>query len=142
MFRLWDFRILPIKLISYMKYLLTIMIISLLSCGKDSVKDDANMPVPTVTKLEVSAETINGVARPKFTITLNVPDPGATTQLEVYQNAKFPAAKSGRIVSPTSGQYIVIDSSATYPPSATVKYFAFFTMKNYSYVSYYPFDVK
>jgi hypothetical protein len=125
-----------------MKYLLTIMIISLLSCGKDSVNDTVSDTPPTVTKLEVSSETINGIARPKFTITLDVPDASTVTQLDVFQNAKFPAARSGRIVSPASGQYIVIDSSATYPPSATVKYFAFFTMKNFSYVSYYPFDVK
>jgi hypothetical protein len=90
----------------------------------------------------VSAETINGVARPKFTITLDVPDAAAVSKLEIYQNARFPVAKSGNISTPASGQYTVIDSNSVYPPSAAVKYFAFFTMKNYSYVSYYPFDVK
>lgn len=125
-----------------MRYLLTIMIFSLLSCDKDSVTNDANGLLPTVTKLEVSAETINGVARPKFTITLDVPDASSVSKLEIYQNAKFPVAKSGNIAAPNSGQYVVIDSSAVYPPSTAVKYFAFFTMKNYSYVSYYPFDVK
>jgi hypothetical protein len=118
------------------------MIISLLSCKKDSVNDTASGPLPTVTKVEVSSETINGVARPRFTITLDVPDVSTVNQLEVYQNAKFPVLKSGRIAAPNTGQYIVIDSSAAYPPPSTVKYFAFFTMKNYSYVSYYPFDVK
>lgn len=125
-----------------MKYLLTLMIVSFLSCKKDSVSNTANEPLPTVTKLELSSEVINGTARPKFTITLNVPDPAKVTQLEVFQNANFPISKAGIIVTPKSGQYIVIDSTAKYPPTTTVKYFAFFTMKGYSYVSYYPFDVK
>lgn len=126
-----------------MRYLLTIMIVSLLSCDKDSVNDTTNDNPPTVTKVEVSSEIISGVARPKFTITLNVPEPGITSQLEVYRNAGFPTSKAaGKVVGPNSGQYVVIDSSATYPPVASVKYFAFFTMKNYSYLSYYPFEVK
>lgn len=118
------------------------MIISALSCKKDSVNNTTSDNLPTVTKVDVSSETINGVARPKFTITLNVPDSSTVNQLEVYQNANFPILKSGRIVTPNTGQYIVIDSNAAYPPSSTIKYFAFFTMKNFSYVSYYPFDVK
>jgi hypothetical protein len=125
-----------------MKYLLTIMIISCLSCKKDSVNDTTSANLPTVTKVDVTSETINGVARPKFTITLNVPDASTVSQLEVYQNVKFPISKSGRITAPNSGQYVIIDSNATYPPSITVKYFAYFTMKDYSYVSYSPFDVK
>jgi hypothetical protein len=125
-----------------MRYLLTIMIISLLSCKKDSVNDTPLATPPTVTKVEVSSEAINGVSRPKFTITLDVPDPANVVQLDVFQSANFPASKSGRIVTPKTGQYIVIDSNATYPPSTTVKYFAFFTMKDYSYVSYYSFEVK
>lgn len=124
-----------------MKYLLTLMIICALSCKKDSVNNTVTLTPPTVTKLEVSSEMINGTARPKFTITLNVPDASNVNQLEIFQNAKFPVQRSGRILSPTSTQYVVIDSSATYPPTATVKYFAFFTMKDYSYVSYYPFNV-
>jgi len=118
------------------------MIVSVLSCKKDSVSDTANEPLPTVTKLDISSETINGTARPKFTITLDVPDPAKVSQLEVFQNANFPISKAGVIVTPKSGQYVVIDSAAKYPPTAAVKYFAFFTMKNYSYVSYYSFDVK
>jgi hypothetical protein len=142
LFQMWNFVSFYIKHTSYMRYLLTILIFSLLSCDKDSVSENTNGPLPTVTKLEVSAETINGVARPKFTITLDVPDAAAVSRLEIYQNARFPVAKSGNITAPNSGQYTVIDSSSVYPPSAAVKYFAFFTMKNYSYVSYYPFDVK
>lgn len=125
-----------------MRYLLTIMIISLLSCKKDSVNNNTNTQLPTVTNLVVSSETINGTARPKFTITLNVPDPATVAKLELYQNVQFPLKKSGLIATPTTGQYTVIDSGALYPTSGTVKCFAFFTMKDYSAVSYYPFDVK
>ncbi len=124
-----------------MKYLLTILIISALSCKKDNVSNSAISTLPTVTKIETSSEVVNGVAHPKFTITLNVPDTNAVTQLEVYQNARFPILQSGKIVSPKSSQYTIIDMGATYPPSAPVKYFAFFTMKDFSYVSYYTFDV-
>jgi hypothetical protein len=127
-----------------MKYLLPLLFIStLLSCDKDDDEKPNPYPnPPTVTKVETSSELINGVARPKFTITLNVPNPDVTTQLEVYQNANFPSSKAGRILSPKSGEYVVIDSSAKYPPATTVKYFAFFTMKDYSFLSYYTFDVK
>jgi hypothetical protein len=125
-----------------MKYLLTIMMFSLLACDKDDTKDTQNIALPTVTNISTSSEIISGVARPKFTITLSVPDASIVSQLEVYQNAKFPLEKSGKVLSPTSTQYVVIDSSATYPPVAPVKYFAFFTMKDYSYVSYYPFELK
>lgn len=125
-----------------MKYLFTILITTALSCNKDDVQDTQNIALPTVTNLSTSSEIINGVARPKFTITLNVPDASIVSYLEVYQNAKFPLAKSGKVINPTSTQYVVIDSSATYPPASPVKYFAFFTMKNYSYVSYFPFELK
>jgi hypothetical protein len=118
------------------------MIISILACNKDDDQGAQNIQLPTVTSISTSSEVISGVARPKFTITLNVPDASIVSQLEVYQNAKFPVAKSGKVIDPTSTQYVVIDSTATYPPVAPVKYFAFFTMKNYSYVSYYPFDLK
>lgn len=124
-----------------MKYLLTLMIICALSCKKDSVNDTVTATPPTVTKVETSSEVISGVAHPKFTITLNVPDTAAVLQLELFQNAKFPIYQSGKVVSPKSMQYTIIDMGATYPPVAPVKYFAFFTMKDYSYVSYYTFNV-
>jgi len=125
-----------------MRYLLTVMIISFLSCKKDSVNNTPTSASPTITKVEVSSEVVGGTARPKFTITLNVPDTTAVLQLELYQNAKFPVYQSGKVVGPKTAEYAIIDMSATYPPAAPVKYFAFFTMKNYSYVSYYPFEVK
>lgn len=125
-----------------MRYLLTIMIFSLLSCDKDDDNNTQKVELPTVTNITTSSEVINGTARPKFTITLNVPDAGAVSQLEIYANAKFPSLRSGRVSNPTSAQYVVIDSSATYPPASPVKYFAFFTMKNYSFEGYYPFEVK
>lgn len=125
-----------------MKYLLTVLIISALSCKKDDVQSTQIIALPSVTNITTSSEVINGVARPKFIITLNVPDPGIVYQMDIYQNAKFPISKSGRVPNPTSTQYVVIDSNATYPPSAPVKYFAYFTMKNYSYEGYYSFEVK
>lgn len=125
-----------------MKYLLTLLIISLLSCNKDSEQTTNYGPLPTVTNIQISSEVIGGIARPKFTITLDVPDASNVLMLDLYQNAKFPILKSGKVANPTSTQYVVIDSSATYPPSTPVKYFAFFTMKNYSYVSYYPFNLQ
>lgn len=125
-----------------MKYLLTILIFSLVACDKDDVQDTQSIALPTVTNITTSSEVVGGVARPKFTISLNVPDASAVSQLEVYTNSNFPTSRSGRVINPTSTQYVVIDSAATYPPSAPVKYFAFFTMKNNSYVSYYTFEVK
>lgn len=125
-----------------MKYLLTILLFSLLACDKNDVKDTQNIDLPTVTNIVTTSEVVNGVVRPKFTITLNVPDAGAVSHLEIYANSRFPLSKSGKVISPTSTQYVVIDSIATYPPTAPVKYFAFFTMKNYSYVSYYPFSLQ
>jgi hypothetical protein len=125
-----------------MKYLLTILLFSLLACDKD---DDNNKPpveFPTVTNISISSEVVNGTARPKFSITLNVPDASAVSQLEVFANSNFPTSRSGRVINPTSTQYVVIDSAATYPPPSPVKYFAFFTMKDNSYVSYYSFEVK
>lgn len=114
----------------------------MLSCKKDSVNDTPNSAPPAVTKVETSSEVVNGVAHPKFTITLNVPDTATVLQMELFQNAKFPVYQSGKVVSPKSTQYTIIDMSATYPPTSPVKYFAFFTMKNYSYVGYYPFEVQ
>lgn len=118
------------------------MIISALSCKKDNVQGTKYDPPPTVTKIETSSEVVNGTAHPKFTITLNVPDTSKVAQLEVYQNAKFPVTKSGLVLKPKSGQYVIIDSNATYPPASIIKCFAFFTMKDFSYVSYYPFELK
>lgn len=125
-----------------MKHLFIILIITALSCNKDDVQDTQTGPLPTVTNIQTSSELIGGIARPKFTITLDVPDASNVAMLELYQNARFPLLKSGKVVNPTSSQYVVIDSNATYPPSVPVKYFAFFTMKNYSYVSYYPFTLQ
>lgn len=125
-----------------MKYLLTILFFSLLSCDKDNDNEAPQPELPTVTNIAISSEVINGTARPKFSITLDVPEPGAVSQLEVYANSNFPTSRSGKVSNPTSAQYVVIDSAATYPPAAPVKYFAFFTMKDYSYVSYYAFEVK
>lgn len=118
------------------------MLFAVVSCDKDDVQDTQSVALPTVTSIVTSSEIINGKARPKFTITLDVPDANNVWQLEVFTNTTFPTSRSGRVLNPTSTQYVVIDSSATYPPTAPVKYFAFFTMKNYSYVSYYPFEVK
>lgn len=118
------------------------MIFSLLACDKDNNNNTPIVELPTVTNVTTSSEVINGTARPKFTNTLNVPDASIVTNLEVYANSKFPFSKSGQVISPSSSQYVVIDSSATYPPAAPVKYFAFFKMKNNSYVSYYPFELK
>lgn len=125
-----------------MKYLLTALIVLVLSCNKDDDNETQPAALPTVTSITTSSEVINGVSRPKFTITLNVPDVESVTQLELYQNSNFPNSKAGKVVNPTSSTYSIIDSSAKYPPTSPVKYFAFFTMKNYSYVSYYSFEVK
>lgn len=125
-----------------MKYLLTIMIFSLLSCGKDNDTGKPQNDPPTVVNVVASSEMVNGTARPKFTITLNVPDSVAVASMSLFQNARFPVSQSGIINNPKSGIYTIIDNTQTYPPSAQVKYFAYFTMKNYSYVSYYPFELK
>ncbi len=125
-----------------MRYLLTIMIISaLLSCKKD--KDEKPvMPAPAVSNVEISSELVNGTARPKFTITLTVPDTSKVASLYLYQNANFPAAYAGLVKSPKAGQYIIIDNGASYPPTSPIKYFAFFAMKDFNNVGYYPFEVK
>jgi hypothetical protein len=112
------------------------------SCDKDKNDTKPAPEPPTITKIDVSSETVAGVARPKFTITLNVPDESSVLLLQIFQNAQFPNTESGKIANPKSGVYTVIDMTATYPPTAPVKYFAFFTMKGYSYKGHYDFDVK
>lgn len=125
-----------------MRYLLLLLILSILSCDKDNDTVKPQVDPPTVVNVVASSEMVNGTNRPKFTITLNVPDSMAVATLNLYQNARFPISQSGVINNPKSGVYTVIDNTQTYPPATAVKYFAYFTMKDFSFLSYYPFEVK
>src|ERR1044072_5579378 len=113
LFHLESFCIFRIKLISYMRYLLTILMFAFVSCDKDKNDTKPAPEPPTITKIDVSSETVAGVARPKFTITLNVPDESSVLLLQIFQNAQFPTTESGKVVNPKSGVYTVIDMTAT-----------------------------
>lgn len=125
-----------------MKYLLTILIFSALSCKKDNdpVKPKADPPI--VTNVLVSSETIGSSTHPKFTITLNVPDTAAVVSLYHYQNANFPGVPTAVIGNLKSGVYTIIDKTVIYPPVTPIKYSAFFAMKDGSFVSGFNSEVK
>lgn len=123
-----------------MKYLLTIMIISLLSCKKDSEQVIKYDPPPTVTNIAVSSEVVNGVSRPKFTITLSVPDTASVVNFYIYTKNTYsiPCA----VLKPKSGTYTVIDLYNSYPPVGLKKtYVSSFLMSDNSSLYNSTFDV-
>lgn len=125
-----------------MKYLSLLLIISFLSCDKDNDPVKPVIDPPTVTNVLVSSETISGVAYTKFTITLNVPDTAAVASLHHYQNVNFPSTPTGIINNPKSGAYEIVDKTVKYPPTTPLKYFAFFAMKDGSFVNGFNIEVK
>jgi hypothetical protein len=123
-----------------MKYLLTIMIISLLSCKKESEPVSKYNPPPTVTNIAISSELINGVAHPKFTITLNVPDTAAVVSF--WLTTKDAYSIPYMIPKPKTGTYALIDSYNSYPPVADKKtYASFYLMEDNSAIYNSNFDV-
>jgi hypothetical protein len=123
-----------------MKYLLTIMIISALSCKKDDVNNTVSSTPPSVTKIETSSEVASGAARPKFTITLSVPDTAAVKELMIYVYSSFPNSTPVRLAGPKTGTYDLIDVNNTYPPPSK-KYFSIYAMKDGSFINNGTFDV-
>jgi hypothetical protein len=140
LFRLGENAIFQVKHNCYMRYLLTIMIISALSCKKDSEQPKPKADPPTVIKVETSSQLVDTVARPKFTITLNIPDSDAVNELMIYVYSTFPYSKPVEIFKPKTGVYTVIDMNNTYPPK-NKKYFSIFAMKDFSSITNPTFDV-
>lgn len=131
------------KLLNYMKYLLLLLSISILSCNKDNDQPPPKTDPPTVTNVTISSEIVLGTARPKFTITLKVPDTAALGFFYLWRKDYFPSYRStGTITKPKSGDYSFVDSSATYPPSNPIQYFTYFDLKSWQPVSYQPFELK
>lgn len=102
-----------------MKYLLTILIVSTLSCKKNNDSKPKYDPAPSVTNIAISSELVNGVAHPKFTITLNVPDTAAVINFLVYTKLTFSIPCT--ILKPKTGTYTIIDSYNSFPPAGDKK---------------------
>lgn len=96
-----------------MKYLLTILIISALSCKKDNDSKPKYYPPPTVTNVIATTEVVGGITRPKFTITLNVPDNAVTKQYLLFVKPAFSIPML--LLNPKSGTYTFTDPYNTYP---------------------------
>lgn len=113
-----------------MKYLTLLTLTSIfLSCSK---KDDAKPkhdPPPSVVNITATTDVLNGITRPKFTITLNVPDTSATQLFMLSVTKKFSPPVT--IIKPKSGTYTIVDTYNVYPLQPDYKdYTPFFLMSD------------
>lgn len=84
LFRLGEFCTFRIKHIRYMKYLLTILIVSALSCKKSSDDNARQEPPANPTATGCSCQTIwygPSISNIFWSVTLNVPDTNAVSSL-------------------------------------------------------------
>lgn len=116
------------------KNLLTLLIICSLSCNKDDGAAPKYDPPPTVTDIQASTETVNGVTYPKFIITLNVPDTAATEVFTLHHaGTTIPCA----IANPKTGTYSIVDIYNPYPVATPRKtYHHSFIMEDKSSISH------
>jgi hypothetical protein len=114
-----------------MKYLFTLLIVSFLSCNKSNDSKPKYDPPPTVTNVQASTDVAGGITRPKFTITLNVPDTAATRQFTLFVQPAFSIPLI--ILNPKSGTYTLVDTGNPYPlQSGKNTYSSFFLMADNS----------
>jgi hypothetical protein len=142
-----------IQLISYMKYLLTILILSLVACDKDEAPQKPVSDPPSIVKVQTLSPVMDIVPsaqpgkndtfyRPQLEVTLNVPDSSTVSRLSIYVKASFPYYKPVEIVNPKTGVYTVVDMSNVYPASGAKRiYFSVFTMKDFSYITNSDFSI-
>lgn len=130
-----------------MRYtILLAMIAFLLSCKKDDNQSNPYPNPPTVTKIEMSVETIGAVGHPKFTVTLNVPDTNAVKQFLIVPKAGAgtpPSVGIGIVVlNPKSGTYALTDLYNVYPLDPNKRtYSTGFLMSNNTTLYNPPFDI-
>jgi hypothetical protein len=133
-----------------MKYLLTVMTICMISCKKDDAPVKPKPEPPSIIKVSTATPFLQVVAspqkndtfyRPRFEVTLNVPDSSAVTKLSIYVKSLFPYYTPVEILNPKSGVYTVVDMNNIYPAIDSKKtYFSVFTMKDFSYITNASFD--
>lgn len=126
------------------------MIICMLSCNKDDAPAKPVSDPPSIVSITTSTpymqivtspQRVDTFYRPKFLVTLNVPDSNAVTKLSLFVKASFPYYPPAEISNPKSGTYTIIDMNNTYPASGNRKtYFSVFTMKDFSYITNASFD--
>ena len=124
-----------------MKYIISIALISIMfSCKKDNGTSAKYDPPPSVTNIQVSSQSTNGVAHPKFTITLNIPDTSAVKSFSVYpKNGWIPSV----IQNPKSGTYVLVDIYNSYPAASNLNtYVSSFLMADNSSIYNSTFDVQ
>lgn len=132
-----------------MKYLLTIMIVSLLSCNKKNYDIPRKTIIkPSITGIEVSSQMIvtqtgtkyDTVNRPKITFTLNIPDTSSVHGLYVYKIDNY--ASASYLTNLKSGKISVVDMNQVYPPISTMKYTSIFGLADGNALMNDTFDVK
>lgn len=121
------------------KILPLLLTITILSCNKNTDTKPKYDPAPSVSNIQSTTETTNGVTRPKFTITLAVPDTAATKVFILfYKGSSIPCA----IPNPKTGTYTIIDTYNTYPLSGDKKnYTSAFVMADNSTIGNSSFTI-
>ena len=135
-----------------MKYLLTILMLSVLACKKDDAPQKPVSDPPSITKVQVLSPkmivTTNSQGkkdttyRPQMEFTLDVPDENAVTKLSIFVKASFPYYTPVEILNPKSGVYTIVDMNNVYPATGNNRvYFSVFMMKNFSYITNADFSI-
>lgn len=124
-----------------MKRILPIaLIITFLSCKKDNNSAPKYDPPPTISNIQVSSETVNGITHPKITFTLTIPDTAVVKIFSLFVKSTF-SVPSG-ILKPKSGTYTITDIYNNYPAPTNMKtYTSMFVMADNSAIYNSSFDV-
>lgn len=103
------------------------MVVCALACNKSNDSNPKYDPAPTITSYSVGTDVANGITRPKFTVTLTIPDTLAVKEFVLGVGPTFSIPLV--ILSPKSGTYTLIDPNNVYPLQPGRKtYTPFFVM--------------
>jgi hypothetical protein len=128
LFRLWDFCIFQIKLISYMKYLLTLMILITLSCKKSANNERQAAADPTATNCNCQTVWYGpSISNINWSVVVNVPDTNAVASLTLRLASNLEPAFI--IDRPKSQTYSQLKQTNRACPSGAVDVYYFFEWK-------------